>query len=507
MRTQPVLHVTHSSCIAAGLLAAIACSIAAAAPPREPVQFPLQLSDCRLESATGGSASARCGWLQVAENPDDPAGRSLRLRVVVIPALRLKAEADPLVILAGGPGQGASDFYGAVSAAFRGIRRDRDILLVDQRGTGQSNRLDCEFVEAADFETAGFDAEDRQQLQAQARSCLAALPADPRFYTTSVAVRDLEAVRVALGYERLNFYAVSYGTRVAQHYLRRYPSRVRAVVLDGAVPVDLALGPDAAPRAQQALDALFDRCAADQACETAFPDLHRQFAALRAGLQHQPIQMQLPDPLDGHPTDATFGVAQLSAAVRLLSYSDETASVLPLLIHEAQSSRQPQALVAQYLMIKRNTDAQIAYAMHFAVVCSEDAPRWAQEKIPQRALDASYLGSAFVAGLKAVCDVWPRGLVDDGFNAPLHSDHPVLILSGGNDPVTPQQYGERVKQGFTNGRHLVLAGQGHGQLATGCMPRIIAQFIRSATVADLDTKCLANVTPAPFMLSRTATAP
>lgn len=466
---------------------------------------PLQFSDCQLAGAR--IAAARCGWLQVAENPDDPAGRTLRLHLAVIPALRLKAQADPLVILAGGPGQSAGDFYAAVGPAFRGVRGDRDILLVDQRGTGQSNRLDCEFTVGADFANAGFDTEDPQQLQAQARTCLAALPGDPRFYTTSVAVRDLEAVRVALGYEKLNFYAVSYGTRVAQHYLRRYPSRVRAVILDGAVPVDLALGPDIAPRAQQALDALFDRCAADLACATAFPDLHRQFAQLRMDLQRQPIRMQLPDPLDSHPTEATFGSAQLSAAVRLLSYSDETASVLPLLIHEAQSARQPQALVAQYLMIKRNTAAQIAYAMHFAVVCSEDVPRWAQEQIAQAALDASYLGRALVTGLKAVCDSWPRGLVDDEFNTPLHSDLPALILSGGNDPVTPRQYGERVKQSFANGRHLVLAGQGHGQLATGCMPRIVAQFIRSAAVAELDTKCLESVAPAPFMLSRTGPGP
>lgn len=474
------------------------CSMAGAAPARDS----LQLSDCRLESATGGSASARCGWMQVAENPDDPAGKTLRLRLAVIPALRLKAQPDPLVILAGGPGQSAGDFYGSVSAAFHAIRRDRDIVLVDQRGTGRSHRLDCEFTQETDLETV-----DPQQLQAQARNCLQALSADPRFYTTSVAVRDLEAVRAALGYGKLNFYAVSYGTRVAQHYLRRYPAQVRAAVLDGAVPVDLALGPDIAPRAQQALDTLFDRCAADRACGTAFPDLRQQFTALRLSLQRQPLRLQLPDPLDANPTEATFGIAQLSAAVRLLTYSDETASVLPLLIHEAQSSGQPQPLIAQYLMIKRNTDAQLAYGMHFAVVCSEDAPRWKREKIPEAALDASYLGSAFVSGLKSVCDIWPSGLVDDNFNAPLRSDVPVLILSGGNDPVTPQQYGDRVQRSFANSKHLVLAGQGHGQLANGCMPRIVAQFIDRGAVTELDTKCLESVAPAPFMLSRTGTGP
>lgn len=462
----------------------------------------LALSDCPLEGVMGGSASARCGWIEVPENPDDPKGRALRLRLTLIPSLRVQGEGDPLVILAGGPGQAANDFYVAASGAFGAVRRERDILLVDQRGTGQSNRLDCDFKDEVDFETA-----DPQQMQALARRCLAALPGDPRFYTTSVAVRDLELVRAALGYEKLSFYAISYGTRVAQHYLRRYPARVRSVVLDGVVPVDLALGPDIAPRAQNALDALFDRCAADVKCDKAFPAVRNQFNALRARLEREPISAQLPDPIDATRTTATFGVPEFSAAVRLLTYSDETASVLPLLIHEAQSAQQPQALIAQYLMIKRSIDAQLAYGMHFAVVCSEDAPRWAQEKVSDATLAASYLGTAIMAGLTSICEIWPRGIVDEGFSAPLRSDTPALLLSGGNDPVTPHEYGERALKAFRNGRHLVLAGQGHGQLANGCMPRIVAQFVREAAVAALDTKCLENIAPAPFMLSRTGAGP
>jgi pimeloyl-ACP methyl ester carboxylesterase len=279
------------------------------------------------------------------------------------------------------------------------------------------------------------------------------------------------------------------------------------VILDGAVPVDLALGPDAAPQAQKALDALFDRCSADPACSAAFPRAREQFNALRARLQRERIQAQLPDPIDAQLAVTSFGPAELSAAVRLLTYSDETASVLPLLIHEAQTLQQPQALVAQYLMIKHSADTQIAYGMHFAVVCSEDAPRWSRENISAAALSATFMGSDFMAGMKAICEVWPRGPVDEDFNAPLVSDTPALILSGSNDPVTPPAYGERALRSFKNGRHLVLAGQGHGQLANGCMPRVIAQFIEEGVAAKLDVRCLANITPAPFMLSRTATAP
>jgi pimeloyl-ACP methyl ester carboxylesterase len=491
--TSPLQH--GSVRVALALLATLHSGGAGAA---EPVAA-LPLQECRIDD---GGASARCGWMTRPENPDKPAGTKVKLRVVVIPSLRLRAEPDPLVILAGGPGQGANDFYTSVSAAFARIRRSRDIVLIDQRGTGQSNRLDCELPDEADFADV-----DPQQLQVQTRACLGAMSGDPRFYTTSIAVRDLEAIRAALGYPALNLYSVSYGTRVAQHYARRYPSRVRTAILDGAVPADLALGPDAALQAQKALDSLFERCGADAECNKAFPRARMQFDALRERLRSERIQTQIPDPVDAHVEMTRFGSGELSAAVRLLTYTDETASLLPLLIHEAQTLQQPQGLVAQYLMIKRNADTQIAYGMHFSVVCSEDAPRWAQENIDGAALSATFMGQDFMAGMKAICDVWPRGPVDADFNAPFASEAPALILSGSNDPVTPQSYGERAMRSFKHGKHLVLAGQGHGQLANGCMPRVIADFIDQGAAANLDVKCVNAITAAPFMLSRTAPAP
>lgn len=472
-----------------------------AAPAAHASVAHLELDVCGTDSLATENAAARCGYIDVPENPDDVSGRHIRLRVTVIPALNLKPASDALLILAGGPGQGAHDFYASAGPAFAGIRRDRDIVLVDQRGTGRSHPLDCT-ADPADLEAA-----DPQQMQTLARRCIASLDADPRFYTTSIAVRDLDTVRETLGYQQVSLYGVSYGTRVAQHYLRRYPSRVRTVILDGVVPVDLALGPDVAPRAQQALDAMFDRCADDKACDAAFPRLREQFSALHTRLGQMPIRARLPDPVTARMQDAAFGVQQLNAAVRLLTYSDETVSLLPLLIHEAQSASEPEPFIAQYLMVKRLTDTQFAYGMHFAVVCSEDAPRWVQQDVPDAVLERTYLGTSFMQGMRSVCEIWPRGVVDADFSSPLHSAAPVLILSGSNDPVTPPAYGERALRSFPNGRHLVLAGQGHGQLAVGCMPRLLAQFVKSASAATLDTKCLDDVAPTPFMLSRTAPAP
>jgi pimeloyl-ACP methyl ester carboxylesterase len=481
------------------LVAWIFCSAIGAAFADEP----LRLADCRLESAlAGGSVAARCGQYRVRENRDDPHSKELQLHVAVIPALRLKPAADPLFLLSGGPGQAASDFYLSVAPAFARIRRDRDLVLVDQRGTGRSNRLDCELPDDSEFVVL-----DPQKLQAAVQECLAALSGDPRYYTTSIAVRDLDDVRAALGYGTLNLYGISYGTRVAQHYMRRYPDRVRTAILDGAVPAEIALGPDVAIEAQRAIDNTLQRCARDEACGRTFPDISAQFAALQARLRQDPVKLSIAHPLTGALTSTTLDEARFGAAVRLLSYADETVSTLPLMIHEAQTLHDPQALTAQYLRVESDVAEQIAAGMHFAVVCSEDAPRWEQQNVSDEQLAKTYLGTAFMRGMRAVCEKWPRGPVDPDFGAPLQSSVPTLILSGSNDPVTPERYANEIMKGLRNAKHLVAAGQGHGQLATGCIPRLTTEFIAVGSATTLDDQCVRNIRPTPFMLSRTAPAP
>jgi pimeloyl-ACP methyl ester carboxylesterase len=288
--------------------------------------------------------------------------------------------------------------------------------------------------------------------------------------------------------------------------MRRYPKRVRVAILDGVVPPQLALGPDVALDAQAAIDSAFARCDSNADCKRAFPNIATTFASLRARVEAKPLALAIPDPLSAELTQTQLGTAELSAAVRLLSYSDETASTLPLLIHEAEAG-QPQALAAQYLMIKRSLDTQIANGMHFAVVCSEDAPRWGDSPVSQSALAKTYIGETFMTAMRTICEQWPRGQVDEEFSKPLTSAIPTLVLSGGNDPVTPARYGEQILPGLSKSKHLVLDGQGHGQITIGCMPRIVAEFIASGEVGSLDDSCLQTVGPAPFLLSRSAPAP
>ena len=458
------------------------------------------LTDCRLPHPAGlGSVAARCGSLTVAEDPAEPQGVAITLRFAVVPALDRRRQREPLFIIAGGPGQAATDFYAGFAAAFAAVQRTRDLVLVDQRGTGGSSRLACDFPD--DFELRTPTPERIRELSA---ACRRGLTGRPQFYTTSVAVRDLEAVRDALGYPQIDLYGISYGTRVAQHYLRRYGTRVHAVVLDGVVAPDRSLGPETPLDAQRALDLMFARCSADAPCSSAFPDLAQRFDALRARLAARSVRVAVPDPQSGAPRNVEFDAQQLAGAVRLLNYYAATTSLLPLFIDRAaRGDLQPFA--SQLLLLGANLDAQLAYGMNAAVACTEDAPMLAH--IDRAALAHTYLGTAQADGLTALCEGWPRGIVDADLFAPLSSRVPALLLSGEADPVTPPAAAARAAQGFADVKHVIVPGQGHGQLATGCAPRVIAAFLDAGTARGLDTHCLESAAPTPFLLDLSGPGP
>jgi pimeloyl-ACP methyl ester carboxylesterase len=463
----------------------------------------LDLVPCRIADADGlSSTAARCGGLEVPEDPADPQGAKIRLAIAVVPAVATRARPDPLFLIAGGPGQGSIEAYAPLLGAFSGVRRARDLVLVDQRGTGDSNRLDCampdDALEAGEIPPA--------ELAALARGCLADLPGRPQFYTTSIAVGDLDAVRAALGYAEINVFGGSYGTRVAQHYARRFPARTRTVVLDGVVPPTLTLIPEIAIESQRALERVFARCATDPACDERFPQLARQFAGLDAALRRGPVAVSLADPLTGERRQVAVTRAHLVAMARMLVYSPGTASLLPLLVHEAATHGNYGPLAAQAEMFGEELESMIAMGMHHSVVCAEDAPRFAGA-VDRQALEATAIGPQMVDGMEAICAVWPRGPVDADFAQPLDSAVPALLLSGEFDPATPAAYGEMATTGFRNGRHVVVPGQGHGVTRLPCVQRLLRQFIDAASADALDDACVAKIQPAPFFLSFSGSAP
>ena len=462
----------------------------------------LELEDCRIRAGEGfPGIKARCGILERPENPDDPASPAIELHVAVVPALTLEPEPDAFVPIAGGPGQSTIEFYASFAAAFERVRRTRDIVLVDQRGTGRSAPMVCDVDE--NVIQGGYS---REQTIEVTEACLAALPHDPRFFTTSVAVRDLEAVREALGYSAFNLYGISYGSRVAQHFVRRYPDSTRTVIIDGVVPPQIALGPGIAIEAQRALDAIFDRCAEEDACNERFPTLRRDFDLLRTALAEEPVTVTMADPLSGEASDVDFGSDDLAAAIRLLSYHPSTIALIPLLIDEAVNGNYA-PLAAQFVSIAEGLSEALNIGMHNAVVCTEDAPWFGAEDVTGEDLAVTYIGPLQLESLDAICSVWPRGMIDDDLRTPLATDIPVLLLSGEADPITPPAYADQAAVDLGNALHLTGRRQGHGLAARGCTPDIIGDFVVSASVDELDAGCLDRVFSMPFFIDFSGPAP
>jgi pimeloyl-ACP methyl ester carboxylesterase len=455
----------------------------------------LDLEDCRISAGPGApSMAARCGTMT---RPLDPSGAEpgeIELRIAVVPALNLTPEPDPVVPIAGGPGQGTVQFYSSYYWAFEDVRRNRDILLVDQRGTGESSAMDCEFDD--DIVEGEYSTELTIEYT---ELCLEQLPHDPRFFTTSVAVTDLEAVRTALGYPTLNLYGVSYGTRVAQHFARRYPDSTRTVVIDGVVPPQLSLGPEIATESQKAVDNILARCIENESCDERFPDLADDFARVVSELRDASVPIIVPHPSTGRPEEVSFGSAEFSAAVRLLAYHPNSIALLPLFIHEAGKGNYS-PLGSQYMMTMIAMMDALSLGMHNSVVCTEDVPFYDKATIDYPGLEASYMGAFQLDALEAICSVWPEGSIDDEFKAPLATDLPVLLLSGDADPITPPRYADLAAVEFKNAAHLTGKHQGHGQIGVGCTPRLLADFIESADPKSLDAECLQRSFVMPFFL-------
>ena len=477
-------------------LLALALGVSAGRCPAVTPAPALTLSPCVIEHPLRLTVvAAECGELAVPENPAAPGGRLIRLHVARVPAISRRKEDDALFVLAGGPGQGAGAFYASVAGAFGRIHRDRDIVLVDQRGTGASHPLTCPEDEERLYEASSAE------VAALTQRCLAALrtAADPAFYTTSVAVQDLERVRAALGYAQIDLYGVSYGTRVAQQYLRRFPARVRALILDGVVPPELAIGPDVATDAEAALHRILERCMSEAPCRARFADPIGDYQGLRASLARSASQVKVADPAGGELRSVDFGSAELATVLRLGTYNADYAALLPLLLHQAARG-QYAALAAQFLILQRSYQG-IALGMHNSVVCAEDVPFWAPDALARARASDTFMGTAQLEALTTLCRIWPRGAMDADLHQVLKSEVPALLLSGSDDPVTPPAYAHQAAQGLAHAREIVLPGFGHGQLTVPCMDRVLAQFLARPDTGALDVSCTARARALPFFTS------
>lgn len=464
----------------------------------------LTLQPCRLEHPARISAvPAECATVSVPENPEEPAGRKIELFVARVPAISLNKAKDPLFLIAGGPGTSAVDLYTSSSGAFDRVRRNRDIILLDQRGTGRSHRLDCHY-ENQDLLTSFSDV-DVGPANVKCRDQLLK-DSDPRQYTTSVAVGDLDTVRKLLGYGRINLYGNSYGTRVAQHYARRFPASTRAVILDGVVDPETVLGPAIAIDAERALERILKRCSDDVACVKAFGDPAADYRDLRTKVSAAAPRVTISDS-NGQTREFAFTERHLSAVLRLASYDDRQASLLPLSLHLAERDGNFTPLANQFRVFARSLEEAFAYGMHNAVACSEDTPLIDAAKLDRVALDKTHMGASQVEELIEACKEWPKGVVDPDLHAPFKSSAAALLLSGADDPVTPPEYATAAQRAFADSKHVIVAGRGHGQLGAPCVDRVISNFLDAGTAKDLDASCTRKLAPMPFFTTLSGPAP
>ncbi len=458
---------------------------------------------CQIgDPAAGPRIAAECTTLTVPENPAAPEGRQVSLKIARLKAMTGEPEPNPLVLIAGGPGQSALESFPQTLHAFNEIRRRRDILLIDQRGTGSSNPLECPELMAPDAPANP----DPAAVRRAAAECVAALDADLRWYTTLDAVRDLETVRKALGEQAFALYGISYGTRVALEYLRRHPGHVEAVILDGVTVPGEALGPQIAADAQRALELMFTRCETAETCGARFPLLRENFAALRARLERAPVTVNVRDPFTGAPLETTFSWPRAAMLLRMYSYAPETVALLPLLL-ELAAEGDWQSFAGSLLTLERQSERLLYVGMHNSVVCSEDAPRFPALTPAPQAADTPYLGTLTTELIGAMCAAWPTRTLPEDFFTPVTSDKPVLLLSGEADPVTPPANAARVAGHLSNSRHLVAPGQGHGVAWRGCVPELMAEFLEERNPAKLDAECLQELEAAPFFIDRNGPTP
>lgn len=454
----------------------------------------IEFSNCALAlPGTNLTANARCGSLDVPENPEDPEGRKISLNIAIAPATGKTTEPDPVFFFAGGPGQAASETWVMIRPTLNKIRKNRDIVMIDQRGTGSSNKLECKSEVEEDLNKEI----DLELVRTETAKCLAELDGNPRFYTTTIAMGDYNHVREAMGYEKINIMGVSYGTRSAQVYLRLFPETVRTVTLDSVVPMRLALGQEHALMLDRSVQAVFEGCANDEVCNSLYPLQAGALNELFAQLRDEPQQISIINPVSGKTQEMRLTADTLGVAIRFLSYASETQAMIPLLVHEALTTGNLSRLATQAILTMAGLNEMLSKGMELSVMCSEDYPFFDMSADYSETL----MGNLLLEIVDLQCKIWPAGEVPDGFHQAVESSLPVLLMSGERDPVTPPQYASQVAETFPNSLNLVARGQAHSVMKNVCLRDITNEFIQQGTVEDLDASCVEQIQPSPFFTS------
>jgi pimeloyl-ACP methyl ester carboxylesterase len=473
-----------------------ASTTAQATAPRIFTRGRVQFQACAKPGAT---KNALCGRYEVFEDRAAKAGRKISLNIVMLPALAEKPAPDPVFYFAGGPGAAASTYAGA--PFMTRLRQHRDVVMVDQRGTGESNPLRCD-VYGDPSNMGGYFGETFPAERV--RACRAELEkiADLRLYTTPIAMADLDEVREAMGYDKINVNGGSYGSTAALAYLRLYPQHVRAAAVSGVAPVDYKMALPFAKGVEHALDRLFSDCAADAKCGAAFPNVRKEFSEVVARLTKAPATFEATNPLTGQKQQITMTREGFMEHVRAALYLPDVMSYLPLLIHDMAGGDYSRFAAISY-QVFRQLDEQIARGMHLSVVCSESTPFITEEEI-KRETAGTFYGEARLRSYQRACGLWQKGDIPASFRETKKLDVPVLMISGDFDPVTPPFVGASALAQYTQGKQVIVHNGTHSSYE--CTERLMAEFFDRGTWQGLDTACVDQVQRLPFFVPPPAAA-
>ncbi len=466
-----------------------------------PKENSIELQSCEVAGANEAvKEKVLCGNYEVFEDRALKSGRRITLKIVVFPATNHDKVADPLFYIPGGPGSSATEDAPYIAQDYAKIRELRDLVFVDQRGTGGSNPLNCVFFNPADLQSYLGHWNPPEQV----RKCREQLEAkaDLRLYVTSIAMDDLDDVRAALGYKKINIIGSSYGTRAAQEYLKRYGKNVRAVILQGVSPTNQLMPRDFPQHTERALNGILDECAADEACRATFPNLRAEVKNVLKNLMREPFEVEVKSPFDSGKTTRIKLSRDLAVeAVRYMLYQSSSASRVPLFLHlAAQGNYTP--LAESAIFYRRRIVASGSNGMYLSVTCAEDLP-WIKAGEGERKGENTFLGDYRLRQQREACAVWSRGEIPKDYAAPVRSDTPALILTGEWDPVTPPVYGNRIGKHLANNRHIIVPSGGHGfngLEGLDCISKLTVEFINKGSAKGLDTSCAKAIRRKGFLL-------
>lgn len=452
----------------------------------------VKLEPCGFSSVT---KDAGCAKYEVFEDRFAKTGRKIALNIVILPALSAKPAPDPVFVLAGGPGQGAASVVKAAGDYLIKLRRERDIVFIDQRGTGASNPLNCNFVANKDemrgYFVDGMTIENLRECRAQLEKL-----ANLELYTTPIAVDDFDEVRGALGYDKINLHGGSYGTFSGLVYIRQHGDKVRTAMLEGVSPVDAKIYLPFAKGVEHSLERMFADCAADKECNASFPNLRTEFKELAGKLEKQAAAFEATNPLTGKRESIAMSRASFAEQIRTMLYIPIYWRWLPLLIHEANKNNFGPFATIAYANVRGIGD-QIARGMQLSVVCAEDIPFMSEEEI-KRETSGTFYGDYRVRTIIKACEQWPKGKVARSFSEPVKSDVPILMTTGDLDPVAPPELAASAARFLPNSRHITIPNTGH-YFRFECIDDLSVSFLSKGSAKGLDDSCVKKIDRPPFI--------